>query len=209
METPLDFKVDVYESATASQPCYQLSIRELLNAVRHSGHARERIDHLRKLKASAQEAEYQQGKKLLPAATFAGTFEPTRAKHNLASHSGVCVVDIDHLAADALADARSRIEADATTLFCFLSPGGDGIKVGVCVPQCETATEHETTWHTCASHARAQWRVEADASGKDVSRLCFLSADPHAYTNANAQVLPVDLSAQLPQETEMLNRDDA
>jgi len=65
----------------------------------------------------------------LAAVTFSGYFAPNRAKANLRQHSGVIVIDLDKLA-NVQITKEHLIEHDEYAAFAFISPSGNGLKIG-------------------------------------------------------------------------------
>lgn len=116
-----------------------------------------------------------------PAVTFSGEFS-YRSTTNLVQHSGLLVLDFDHVDIGTL---MYELPHRPETFFCFRSPSGDGVKLVVKVePIPQNAKDHSDAW-VYASEALSDLGV-ADDSGSDIVRLCFLAHDPHAYTNLNS-----------------------
>jgi len=75
---------------------------------------------------------------------------------------------------------------DPHSVACFRSPSGDGFKI---VYQCDPS-DHDAAFRSMDTHVRARYGLAPDPTGKDVSRLCFLSHDPAAVVNDFAVPLP-------------------
>jgi VirE N-terminal domain len=123
-------------------------------------------------------------KRGLPAAMFSGKFTARRADA-LVQHSGLIVADLDELGDD-LERVAGIARADIHAVSGFRSPSGDGFKI---VYRCDPS-DHAAAFRAMRHHVQALYGIEPDASGKDVSRLCFLSHDPAAWTNLDAVELP-------------------
>lgn len=153
-------------------------------------------------------AEYDDAKKSLPAFTPAGTFS-RRANARILQHSGLVVVDLDHLSLHTEpAPLKERLSAHPAIKAIFLSPSGDGLKL---LMRCTipTATSlvalpkiHRQLWFVACNSlpddVRAWTDKEGkscvDKSGKDVARLCFLSSDLNAYiAPADKAIVPLSL----------------
>ncbi|HAV13430.1 MAG TPA: hypothetical protein DCX06_08085, partial [Opitutae bacterium] len=140
---------------------------------------------VKQIRATTDKAERDQLKRSLPAAMFSGTFKQRSAK-DLEQHSGLLCLDFDHV--EGLAEKVDLITPDDYVVACFISPSGDGLKVLVAVPA--TSDNHEEIFRQAADYFSA-YGLEADQSGKDVSRLCFLSHDLALYFNPDAYELPI------------------
>lgn len=197
--SPLDALIDEYPNARANRPRAAVSIRYALQCI-GNGKWAEPVAEVRKLLEAGDRSAYNREKKKLPAYTFAGRFSPTRAKKNLVSHSSCVVLDLDYL--EALDATRQLVQADPAVLFCFTSPSGEGLKVGLRTPTCADAWAHWLAWKTAAEHAKAAWKARVDTSGQDASRLCFVSHDSQLYTNENAVCIVVSGDTEETQDTQ-------
>jgi len=111
---------------------------------------------------------------------FSGTFSK-RSVSGLLFHSGFLTIDFDHIE-NVCSLKRKLIENPSfNTVLAFTSPSGDGLKWIVEIDI--TLYTHALWFYTIASYLKANYKVEADPSGKDVSRCCFLPCDPNAYIN--------------------------
>lgn len=112
--------------------------------------------------------------------TFSGTFS-TRSDKALIQHSGLLCVDFDHLTdVSALFQCLLKDEYFDTQLL-FRSPSGDGLKW--IIPIDTTTATHADFFRAVAAYIQQTYTVEADKSGRDISRACFLPHDPQAFIN--------------------------
>lgn len=117
----------------------------------------------------------------LPGFTAGGCFS-ARRKDGLAVHSGLVVTDLDHLPSpEDAARVRDALAHDAHVVAAFVSPSGLGVKALVRVEPCADAAEHEAAFAALLEHFAQEHGINLDTSGKDVSRLCFVSHDPGAF----------------------------
>ncbi len=123
-------------------------------------------------------------KRGLPAVMFSGQFSARRTA-GLVAHSGLIVADLDELGSD-LARVAQLAKNDPHSVACFRSPSGDGMKI---VYRCDSS-DHAAAFRSMDAHARTRYGIAPDSSGKDVSRLCFLSHDPDVVVNDFAVPLP-------------------
>lgn len=111
---------------------------------------------------------------------FSGTFSK-RGDQYLKLHSGMIVLDFDHL--DNWQQVKQNLLADPffETELLFRSPSGNGLKWLVTIDIVENS--HENWFHAIASYLKTTYGLIADKSGKDLSRACFLPYDPDIYIN--------------------------
>lgn len=113
--------------------------------------------------------------------TFSGTFTQRRIE-GLKEHSGLICLDFDNLG-NSLAEIRKMLIADTQLppALLFTSPSGNGLKLVLSIVM-EEAT-HKVWFMAASNYFKATYGIEADKSGSDVSRACFLGWDPDAYIN--------------------------
>jgi hypothetical protein len=106
-----------------------VTVGAVLEAIR-TGAYRQTIERLRHLRAVKSDEVYKAAKARLAAATFGGTFAPRRSKATLVQHSSIVHGDLDHLAD--VQGVSQALCANVHTAYCFVSPSGNGLKLGVC-----------------------------------------------------------------------------
>jgi len=126
----------------------------------------------------------------LPAVMFSGTFSK-RSSKNLKQHSGMICMDFDKL--DNPEEYLDQLRFDPHVVMAFISPSGKGLKVVMAIPPQEDT--HREAFESCKRYM-ATYELEADESGKDVSRLCFLSHDPEIHYAPDAVELPLMLTSE-------------
>jgi hypothetical protein len=189
MSDPLDsIPVNLFRGSTDSKPAAVLTLTEALDAIQHGAY-QGRVQWLRALFQAGRKAAYDRAKRRLEAVTFGGTFHPTRGKANLTLHSGLVHGDVDHL--DDVEAAKRILAADPHVVDLFTSPSGEGLKVDVLVEPVNSDEAYKHAWQAVADAHAQQYGLTWDPSGKDISRLCYLSWDPALYRNPHAQVFPV------------------
>ncbi len=109
---------------------------------------------------------------------FSGKFSK-RYDANLIEHSGIVVLDFDHL--EDVEQTKAEIIKDPFTFAAFISPSGDGLKVLVKIPP--KKEDHEAHYL-----ALMDKYPELDATSKNLSRVCYVSFDPELYHNPESEV---------------------
>lgn len=135
-------------------------------------------------------------KRSLPGVCFSGKFDGARCKSNFIQDSctHTFVVDIDNLAISDVAPLKETLAKDKHSLFCFISPSENGLKIGIHVPTFNNDDDIKIIFEHVAGYMLDKYQIEIDKKCKDVSRLCFLSLDENVYINENAQKMDIDLS---------------
>ncbi|MER0439740.1 BT4734/BF3469 family protein [Emticicia sp. W12TSBA100-4] len=122
---------------------------------------------------------------------FSGTFS-TRKAAGLISHSGLICLDFDNI--ENVEEVKKKIYANEFVVLGFVSPSGNGLKIIVRI----NITDNAAAWQQLFEYFKQKYTIEADKSGKDVCRACFVSYDTTAYFNSNAKVFEVKKVKQAP-----------
>ena len=109
-------------------------------------------------------------KKKLPIVLWSGVFTE-RKDGALHDHSGLIVIDFDHVNTEEL---KPTISTDEFVLACWISPSGDGLKAIIPITNPERHRDHFRALQTYFSK---QYGIEIDPSGINESRACFESYD--------------------------------
>lgn len=126
-------------------------------------------------------------KRELPVVMFSGLFEG-RKDEDLKEHSGVIVLDFDHID---VANSKNALATDEYILSCWVSPSGDGLKALVKIAQ---PRKHRDHFRAIASYMDRQYGLEVDSTGQNESRLCFESYDPEIIINEDSKVFTAVIS---------------
>jgi hypothetical protein len=182
MTQPLTAHVSIFRGSTNVKPVETLALADVLQQIK-TGVYRQYIKQLRRTLATQGEDAYDRAKRRSIAFTAAGTFR-TRNSASLDIPSGCLNLDIDDLTD--LDHARAIIGADPHLVYMFVSPSGQGLKLGIRVKQYGDADSYRYVWFAVERYlveTHPDLAVNNDTSCKDVSRLCYMSWDPDLFTN--------------------------
>lgn len=166
-----------------------VSIATVIQEVR-SGVYSAQVAALRQTLASGDVTSYKLAKIYLPAFTAAGMFDRRHHSECLLRHSGVLPIDIDNV--PDLIGLKARLVGDAYIYYCFVSPSGAGLKLGVRIDP----ANHLGGYFASEVYFKTTYDVTIDQSCKDICRLTFVSHDPDAWLNPGAVQLPLTDSAK-------------
>lgn len=111
----------------------------------------------------------------------------TRKETDLILASGYIVIDFDHIPDPSNLVIKLAGDDNFETVLAFRSPSGDGVKWIVstpCVPKPDgTPFTHEECFTILSNYTSRYYGIQADPSGKDICRACFLPYDPEAFLN--------------------------
>jgi hypothetical protein len=186
-----EIHISCFKDAVTTTDPRDIPISEVLLEIR-DGDSRTRplVAQIREAKQHGDKDKVGQLKKQLPGVTWSGTFAE-RKNSALIQHSGFLPADLDHLG-EAKPETREKLKL-SPYLFClFKSPSGDGLKAVFRVSA--DPAQHLGSFRAVERHVRDLTGMPIDQSGKDVSRLCFMSYDPDLYIREN----PIEI-APLPE----------
>ena len=176
----------------------ELTIQEVLSDIQ-SNKYQESILALRALLASNSGDIYAIHKKTLPSVTFSATFYRKRRRELLKEYNSLLVIDIDNIKEDNLAQVKSFLENDEYVFAYWLSPSGSGFKGLLHITYKLSITRdtidkcHQIAFQSISSYFSSNYQIKLDQSGSDITRLCFLSYDPHLRIKDNILTLPAFL----------------
>lgn len=133
---------------------------------------------------------YAESKRALPSVTFSGTFSK-RGMDTLVSYTHLMVIDIDKLNELQIAHYKKVFKDDPYIHACFVSPSGFGLKVLIFT--LAEAEHHLHAFLALEEYFKNTYAVDIDKSGKDVSRLCYISWDPDIYVEDYPTRFPVNI----------------
>lgn len=112
----------------------------------------------------------------------------SRKESDLVKPSGYLVVDFDHIPDPEGLVLLLANEENFETVLAFRSPSGDGVKWILNLPQGVTKPDgtpftYGEFFTIISNYVRRAYGYEADPSGRDICRACFLPYDPDAFLN--------------------------
>ena len=160
------------------------------------GNYKEEVEAIRKLIADGQDKEADKLKKQLLAFTPSGTFENGRKAELLSQYSEFVILDLDKLSPVQIEEGKKLVALEPYTYAAFISPSGNGLKI--IVPVNSGGEHHKIAFQQVCDYYQKALQLEVDPSGKDVSRLCFMSYDPNSFRNIYAEKFNVNIELQQP-----------
>ncbi|MEZ4963422.1 MAG: DUF3987 domain-containing protein [Saprospiraceae bacterium] len=171
------------------------TLEQLIQAIQ-GNHFKDQVARIRHLAAKGKSQQASNLKKQLPAFTVSGYFNGGRTLEHLVEYTHFIVLDFDKLEPTQLEKLKSESRQDRFSMAGFTSPSGNGYKIVVQV-------DSDQQYHSDAFQQVSKYYTELlslqlggaggglDRSGKDITRLCFLSHDPDAWFDPNKEVFPV------------------
>ena len=185
---------------SVSEPLKKAPVEYIFNALKHpKPEMTAKIDRLRIVRQMSVE-QYAKLKQQLPYFVCA-TFNPPFRKTENFAYTEHFVLDIDHIGEKGLSlpMLKSKITADSRTVLCFQSPGQDGLKVVMRLSEkCYDPGIYSVFYKKFLYDFSILYGIQQviDSKTSDVARACFMSIDPEAYYNPDAEA--VDMKKFIP-----------
>lgn len=135
-------------------------------------------------------------KKQLPY-VVCGIFHPPYRRTENFGYTEYFIIDIDHLSNKdiSLLQIRTLLQKDMRVVLCFVSPSEDGLKLLFRLKErCYDAGLYSLFYKEFIRKFSLQYNLQQVIDGKtcDVTRACFISIDPAAYYNPDAEVIDMN-----------------
>lgn len=192
-----------------TEPLKKAPVEYLFNALKHPRPEMvSQIDRLRIVRQMSAE-QYSKLKQQLPFFVCASFNPPFRKTENFA-YTEYFIIDIDHIGDKGLSlpDVKAKLTADPRTLLCFVSPGEDGLKVIMRLSEkCYDPGVYSVFYKKFVYEFSLSYGLEqvVDAKTSDVARACFMSVDPDAYYNPDAEAVEMKRFIPMDDSSALLN----
>ncbi len=147
------------------------------------------MTYLRKSLADSKMEAYERAKKSLPAFTPSACFKGGRKQEFITAYTQIVVLDIDKISAEQLSQSKKLLSQNEYAFAVFTSPSGNGLKILVKVSSAQE--NHKEAFLKLQKYYEELLALPIDKSGKDITRLCFVSYDTDLFLNENASIFPI------------------
>lgn len=168
-------KATIFKNITTTWGPNHVSIDECLERIRN-GTSKQVVEHIR----NTPKAERGPLKAKLPSVCFSGTFKYRNAR-SIINHSGFICLDFDDVGN--VQSFKDGLKKDKFIFACWVSPGGDGIKALVKIP--DEKENHGGYFDSLKEYYNLQ---TFDDKCRDVCRVAYESYDPDIYINRKSEV---------------------
>jgi len=165
-----------------------VKMSSVLKAIR-DGRYKEQVLAVREAKAIGDKDSVKDLKFRLPAVTWSGVFEE-REDDAIIVYNKLMVIDIDDITEKRLEKLKEEMKLNPW-VYSFFDGPTKGVKVLVFI-------DSDIKWHNYHAFIHLEsafmelYGIQIDKSGKNASRLCFVSYDPELYVNPKPEVLHIE-----------------
>lgn len=195
----LDKTVSFYRHKKSAE-AVPATVGQVLNAIR-SPFYESQVATIRQLKAQGKLAEADEIKGNLHAVTFCATFESRRLSSLYHKYNNLMVIDIDKLPEDEMSRVHACLEENSLVATYWKSPSGSGWKGLVPLnyenidKKIDVVDMHHWAFIKLEEDFKSKYNINLDSSGKDITRLCFMSWSPELRLKDTFESFKVDLNA--------------
>lgn len=148
-------------------------------------------DKIEELRAERDENQRRHFKNRLPCVTFSGVFTKRLAEGGLAEYPEIVVLDVDKVRKADIPKIKEALKEDNHIAAFFDSPS-KGLKILIHVSS-SWDQHREYAFPFLEEYMVTNYGIQIDPSGKDLTRLCFISYDPDLYYNESYTIMNIDL----------------
>lgn len=164
------------------------TLAQIVNGIQ-GGHYKESVLEIQNLISIGEKEQANKLKKGLVAFTISGLFEGGRKLSFLKVYNPFVILDIDKLSLEVIPELVLKVQKIDFTRVVFKSPSGQGLKIIIAVDS--GMKMHGQAYRQVCNFYEKELAVEVDKSGKDITRLCFMSHDPAIYFNEESTIFKV------------------
>lgn len=204
----MDKKCSIYENAWDDSSTNYIKVSTILKYIKEGRWK----DQVLKIRGTKEKAYRDKLKMTIPGASFSGTFRKDKVYNNkkgrnefksridghILEYSGIVIVDIDIKNEKVVTRLKRMFSEDPYVYSFFLSPSG-GLKV-LYVVDSEAQYHKDYAYDQIKSWVEDNYGIEVDTSGKNISRLCYISYDPDLFINEDYCVYNVDTTKKVEEE---------
>lgn len=150
-------------------------------------------DQIKEIRNAKDSDEKNKRKRNLPALAC-GRYTGTPSADTYISDSRtITIADIDNIPDGKLENYKEGLSSHHSVVACFVSPSGNGLKAFFRVPPIKDNAQSYRSWEQVQRECKKLIpNIVVDPSGKNLSRLCYLSSDKNIYVNFQANELVED-----------------
>jgi len=164
-------------------PEKEVNVGAIFRAIRSNKEIKDKIKGVREAHATGKKVLKTKLKKTLPSIVVSATFKSKRQEVDIKEFTGLTVMDFDHV--EDIPAFKKKLAGCKIVFAAFVSPSGDGVKAIIRTPAVKDKESHVGTWLSLKEFFNSKF---LDESGKDFTRLCYLTHDPDIYVNEEAEV---------------------
>lgn len=203
MKTVVSKCFPLSKGANAGHPEKTIPLSQAIDAIRSNASIQAQVQKVRDAVSAGDAKAKEIAKKNLPCITPAAIFKKKRNHDDVEKLTGLTVLDFDHV--PDVDKFKAKLAKVKHVFVAFISPSGDGVKVIIRTPAVTDRESHTGTFLSLKEFFNSEY---LDDSGKDYTRLCFLSHDPEIYVNEDAEPWTQRISTKTGSATIKMPRPD-
>lgn len=190
--------ISFFRHKTLTAEPRDITLGQVLDAIRGPFYEMQ-IKTIRQLKANNKEIEAGEVKNNLHAVTFCATFPNQRRSSMFGTYNNLMVLDIDKLPSEDMDRVAACLEDCPYVAAYWKSPSGAGYKGLTPLnylhddKKIDVVDKHHWAFQKLEQRFKEEYNIELDSSGKDITRLCFMSWCPELRLKEEFSSFDLDL----------------
>ncbi len=186
-----------------------ITIREVVEIIRADQRLQVLTDNHRRYRAAGDTARAEAEKQHMPCYSVAVLFSGGKQQKHIVSYTGLCIVDLDHIPSERMAEVLEKVRSDEHTLLAYTTISGEGVRVIArfafskednenreCLLRADKSSSalYTKVFAIINSYYENLTGLSSDEKCKNATRISGMAHDPEVYYNPDAVPIVVDMT---------------
>ena len=186
-----------------------ITIREVVEIIRADQRLQVLTDNHRRYRAAGDTARADAEKQHMPCYSVAVLFGGGKQQKHIVSYTGLCIVDLDHIPSERMAEVLEKVRSDEHTLLAYTTISGEGVRVIArfafskednenreCLLRADKSSSalYTKVFAIINSYYENLTGLSSDEKCKNATRISGMAHDSDVYYNPNAVAIIVDMT---------------
>ena len=186
-----------------------ITIREVVEIIRADQRLQVLTDNHRRYRAAGDTARAEAEKQHMPCYSVAVLFNGGKQQKHIVSYTGLCIVDLDHIPSERMAEVLEKMRSDEHTLLAYTTISGEGVRVIArfafskednenreCLLRADKSSSalYTKVFAIVNSYYENLTGLSSDEKCKNATRISGMAHDPEVYYNPDAVPIVVDMT---------------
>ncbi len=186
-----------------------ITIREVVEIIRADQRLQVLTDNHRRYRSAGDTARAEAEKQHMPCYSVAVLFSGGKQQKHIVSYTGLCIVDLDHIPSERMAEVLEKVQSDEHTLLAYTTISGEGVRVIArfafskednenreCLLRADKSSSalYTKVFAIVNSYYENLTGLSSDEKCKNATRISGMAHDPEVYYNPDAVPIVVDMT---------------
>ena len=186
-----------------------ITIREVVEIIRADQRLQVLTENHRRYRAQGDTARAEAEKQHMPCYSVAVLFSGGKQQKHIVSYTELCIVDLDHIPSERMAEVLEKVRSDEHTLLAYTTISGEGVRVIArfafskednenreCLLRADKSSSalYTKVFAIVNSYYENLTGLSSDEKCKNATRISGMAHDPEVYYNPDAVPIVVDMT---------------